>query len=120
MKLSVHCAFDEGFVGLSWNSTKMKTISTQVFDEFTAHNLSGFARKSTMKKYLAPQDSPSKSRRPLTGGYRVHVDRCISRKVWMDITEYMFYHADITIEDCSQRSCLHPFTGPESGCGKRV
>jgi hypothetical protein len=29
----------------------MKTISTQVFDEFTAHtgNLSGFARKLTMK-----------------------------------------------------------------------
>jgi hypothetical protein len=36
----------------------MKTIKTQVFDEFTVHNLSGLARKSTVKKYLAPQDSP--------------------------------------------------------------
>jgi hypothetical protein len=46
------------------NSTKMKTISTQVFDEFTAHNLRGFPRKSTVKKYLAPdQDSPSIQRR---------------------------------------------------------
>jgi hypothetical protein len=41
----------------------MKNISTQVFDEFTAHNLSEFARKSTVKKYLAPQDSPSIRRR---------------------------------------------------------
>jgi hypothetical protein len=30
----------------------MKTIITQVFDEFTAHNLSGFARKSTVKKNI--------------------------------------------------------------------
>jgi hypothetical protein len=31
---------------LDRNLTKMKTISTQVFDEFTAHNfLSGFVRK---------------------------------------------------------------------------
>jgi hypothetical protein len=44
----------------------MKTISTQVFDDFTAHNLSGFARKLTVKKYLAPQDSTSNSRRLLT------------------------------------------------------
>jgi hypothetical protein len=77
---SVHCAFEEGFVGLRFvfdalttdNSTgiwqKWKKISTQVFDEFTAHNLCGFASKSTVKKYLAPQDSLSNSRRPLTRG----------------------------------------------------
>jgi hypothetical protein len=73
MKLSVHCAFEEGVVGLRFvfnalttdNSTgirpKMKTFNTQVFDEFTAHNLSGLARTSTVKEYLAPQaqDSPS-------------------------------------------------------------
>jgi hypothetical protein len=73
---------------LDRNSTKMKTISiprystgsrqefdknennqyTQVFDEFMANNLSGFARKSTVKKYLAPHDSPSNLRRPLTRG----------------------------------------------------
>jgi hypothetical protein len=41
----------------------MKIISTQVFDEFAAHNLSGFTRKSMVKKYLAPQDSPSIQRR---------------------------------------------------------
>jgi hypothetical protein len=46
----------------------MKTISTQVFDEFTSHNLSGFIRKSTVKKYFAPQDSTSNLRRPLTRG----------------------------------------------------
>jgi hypothetical protein len=76
IKLSVHCAFEEGFVGLRFvfdaqldrKSTKMKTISTQVFDELTVCNLSGFARKSTVKKYLAPRDSTSNSRRPLTRG----------------------------------------------------
>jgi hypothetical protein len=41
------------------NSTKMKTIRTRLFAEFSTHNLSGFARKLTLKKYLAPQDSPS-------------------------------------------------------------
>jgi methyltransferase-like protein len=62
MKLSVH--FEERFEHFVFdmlttdNSTKIKTISTQVFGEFTTHNLSGFARKSTVKKYLA-QDSPS-------------------------------------------------------------
>jgi hypothetical protein len=63
MKLSVH--FVERFVrfvfdalttdySIGINSTNMKTISTQVFDEFTSHNLSGFAR--------------------------VHVDHCIRAK----------------------------------------
>jgi hypothetical protein len=72
MKLSVH--FEECFVHFVFdmlttdNSTKIKTISTQVFDKFMMHNLSGFARKSTGKKYLAPRDSPSIRRRPLTRG----------------------------------------------------
>jgi hypothetical protein len=53
------------------NSTKMKTISTQVFDEFMVHNLSGFARKSTVKEYFVPQDSTSVR-------HRIRVDRCIN------------------------------------------
>jgi hypothetical protein len=47
----------------------MKTINTQVFDEFPVHNLSGFARKSTVKKYLAPQESTSNSHRPIDSGF---------------------------------------------------
>jgi hypothetical protein len=55
MKLSVH--FVERFVRFVFdalttdNSTGIRKIS-QVFDEFTPHNLSGFAIKSTVKKYL--------------------------------------------------------------------
>jgi hypothetical protein len=57
----------------------MKTISThQVFDEFTLHNLSGFARKSTVKKYFALKIRRRIRVDPWPGGYRVHVDRCIN------------------------------------------
>jgi hypothetical protein len=56
-----------------------------------AHNLSGFARKSTVKKYLAPQDSPSIQHRiridPWQGGYKVHVDHCI---IWKQLRFHVF------------------------------
>jgi hypothetical protein len=45
--------------------------SVQVFDEFMMHYLSGFARKSTVKKYLIFQDSPSIRRRIRVDPYRV-------------------------------------------------
>jgi hypothetical protein len=79
MKLSVHCAFEKDLVGLRFVFDALTTVTRQEFDknennqypwfdEFTAHNLSWFARKSTVKKYVAPQDSTSNSRRPLTRG----------------------------------------------------
>jgi hypothetical protein len=57
----------------------MKTISTQLFDEFTSHNLSGFAWKSTVKKYFAPQFSTSNLPRPLT--FRSCTIHCIRHDI---------------------------------------
>jgi hypothetical protein len=46
------------------NSTKIKTIRTQVFDKFMAHNLSGLARKKDGEKFGS--EFAVNSRQPLT------------------------------------------------------
>jgi hypothetical protein len=62
MKLSVHCAFEEGFVGLCFVSDAL-TTDTQVDGE-KIYGSSGFDVEFAST--------------PWPGGYRVHIDRCIT------------------------------------------
>jgi hypothetical protein len=65
MKLSVHCAFEEGFVDLHFVFDALTTVTQQEFDKNENNRYPGIRRiygvgsPETVKKYLAPLDSPS-------------------------------------------------------------
>jgi hypothetical protein len=76
VKLSVHCAFEEGFIGLCFvfdaltidNSTGIRQKLKQSVPRYSTNLLRIIWVGSTVKKYLVPRDSMLNLRRPLTRG----------------------------------------------------